>query len=238
LEYNLEHQRSGNSTLRKNLADQLKQYTFQINERRALLKTIIQNGSTVAVPAIRPNESGKVSDPTRPRLSSVTEAQSQRIADEMINTDLDLIKAQSILEVTEAASNAENDPHVRQALSDLRLNVAALLKQREYQVRYFEGLTVQKRIEHDSFEATLVSHQLELLMRREEQLTTHLKQLEFESNQENVRVEMLDPAIAPKAPTKNDQIKYMEAAPIAVLLALIGLALLTPVRGSRAWTAD
>ncbi len=40
IQYNGEHQRSGNSTLRKSLADQLEKYRTQINEKRAELRKI------------------------------------------------------------------------------------------------------------------------------------------------------------------------------------------------------
>ena len=45
----------------------------------------------------------------------------------------------------------------------------------------------------------------------------------------------VDQAVAPKVPTNNKRIEYMAAAPIAVLLAPIGLALLSPIRDERVW---
>ncbi len=229
--YNGEHQRSANSTLRKTLAEHLEQYKKQIGEKRDELKGLYEKGTLVAVPGISLNASGKVSDPAQPRLSIVTASQAIRVADDIINSDLDLIKAQSLLEVTEAASNAGNDPHARQMLSELRLNVASLVKQRESQAKYFEGLKVEKNVEKpDAVEIDLAGRQIDMLLRREEQLNMQLKQLEFESSQENVRVTLLDAAVAPGAPTNNDRITYMAAAPIAVLFALIGLALLVPLR--------
>ncbi len=143
LEYYGEHQRSGNSNLRISLADQLKKYKNEINEKRAELEKIVGNRRISVVP--RPsgkNESGKEDDPAHTTITYVTEAQYQRIQDELINTDLDLIKAQSLLEVTEAAGIGGNDAHVQQTLSDLRINVAAILKQKKQQARYLAGLVV------------------------------------------------------------------------------------------------
>jgi capsular polysaccharide biosynthesis protein len=239
LEYNAELQRSGNSILRKSLADQLEKYKTQIDEKRAELKKIYEQG-TIAIGRIRArNKSGDENDPTRSPLVTVTEAQSQKIADEMINTDLDLIKAQSILEATQAATNGENDSHVRQLLSDLRVNVATLLKQKEYQAKYFAGLIVERKIEKtDAFEATFVNHQLEILMRREETVRAHLKQLEFDSSQRSGRVTSVDEAVASRTPKNGARFVFMAAAPIVVLLALMGLALLSPVRGSRVWSGE
>jgi capsular polysaccharide biosynthesis protein len=239
LEYCGEHQRSGNSTLRNIVSEQLVRYKIQIDEKRAELRKIYEKAS-ISIGSLRAsNKSGKESDPTRSALVTITEAQSQKIADEIINTDLDLIKAESILEATQAATNGENDSHVRQLLSDLRVNVASLLKQKEYQAKYFAGLIVEKFEKTDtSFETTFVNRQLDILMREESQLGAHLKQLEFESSQDLARVTLIDKAVAPVTPKSAARFVYMAATPIVVLLALMGLALLTPVNGPRAWTGE
>jgi uncharacterized protein involved in exopolysaccharide biosynthesis len=240
LEVNIEHQRSSNTMLRKSLADQIKKYATEIDKKREELNKLHQHGFAghlVDAPTL--NESGKASDPTRATFVTVTEAQAQRIADEMISTDLELIKTQSLLDVTQIASDGKNEPHLRQNLSELRINIAALLAQREAQVKYFKNLKVQRKTDNaDSFEAGLINRQLDTLLRRQEQVVVHLNQLEFESSQENVRVELLDPAVAPGAPTHNKQLEYMAAAPIVILLAGIGIALLTPLKGSRAWSGE
>ena len=240
LEVNIEHQRSSNTMLRKNLADQIEKYKTQIDKKREELTKLHQHGFAghlVDAPTL--NESGKASDPTRATFVTVTEAEAQRIADEMISTDLELIKTQSLLDVTQIASDGKNEPHLRQNLSELRINIAALLAQREAQVKYFKNLKVQRKTDNaDSFEAGLINRQLDTLLRRQEQVVVHLNQLEFESSQENVRVELLDPAVAPGAPTHNKQLEYMAAAPIVILLAVIGIALLTPLKGSRAWSGE
>jgi uncharacterized protein involved in exopolysaccharide biosynthesis len=239
LQYNAEHQRSGNSSLRKALAEHIEEYKKQIAEKRDELKGLSPGGTVVPVPVISVNASGKVTDPTQPRLSTVTESQALRVADDIISTDLDLIKAKSVLEVAEAASNAGNDPHARELLSELRRNVAALVKQREYQAKYFEGLKVEKNIEKPAAsDIAFVQRQIDILLRREEQVNVQLKQLEFEASQENVRVTLVDSAVVPNVPTNNDRITYMTAAPIVVLFALLGLALVAPVKGSRAWTGE
>ena len=108
LEYNGEHQRSGNSNLRNSLAEQLKKYRNAIEEKRAELKKVVEKELTDVRPKFLKNLSGKEDDPARSPLASVTESQFQKVVDELINTDLDLIKAQSILEATEAGA-AGND---------------------------------------------------------------------------------------------------------------------------------
>jgi hypothetical protein len=191
-------------------------------------------------PEGRLNKSGKDSDPTRATLSTLTDAQTQRVADEIINTDLDLIKAKSILEATEAATNGENDANVRQILSNLRVNVAALLKQREYQVKYFDGLEGQTTPSkhEDAFTVTFLKQHIDLLMKEETQVSAHLKQLEFQSSLENHRVNLIDEAAVPRAPKNDNRFACIAAAPIVVLLALMWLASLAPVRGSRGWSGE
>ena len=65
-----------------------------------------------------------------------------------------------------------------------------------------------------------------------------LKQLEFESSQENVRVTLLDAAVAPNGPTNNKRIKYMAAAPIALLFMILSLFCLLEVRAERVADPD
>ncbi len=156
----------------------------------------------------------------------------------MLETQLELIKAQSTLEATEAAAGAANDPRMRQILSDFRINVAAISKRKEYLAKYFDGLKVeQKKVENnDSFDAAFVNRQLDILLQRENQVNNHLKQLEFEAGA--YRVSLVDEAAPPRTPVNNTRMAYMAAAPIVVLLALMSLALLLPVRGSRAWAGE
>ena len=73
-------------------------------------------------------------------------------------------------------------------------------------------------------------------MKRQDQVRANVQQLDFEAGQEDFRVTVVDPAVTPKDPTSDKGIKYMAAAPIAVLLALIALALVSPIRGERVRT--
>jgi uncharacterized protein involved in exopolysaccharide biosynthesis len=224
MQYHGEHQRSGNSTLRKSLSDQLEKYKTQIDEKRAELRKIMQRGTVDLHPGYH-------------AIGTLTEGQSDRIAQEMLDTQIELIKAQSTLESTEAAAGAEKDPRMRQTLSDLRINVAALVKRKEYLAKYFDGFKIERRaVNNDTFEATFVNRQLEILMQRENQLNAHLKQLEFETG--DYRVTLVDVAVPPRTPVNHRRIAYMAAAPIVVLLAVMSFALFLPLRGARAWAGE
>jgi uncharacterized protein involved in exopolysaccharide biosynthesis len=217
-----EHQRSGNSTLRKNLADQLEKYKNQIEEKRAELRKIMQRGGVNLDPGYRASD-------------TLTQEQSGRLAEEMLNTELELIKAESTLEATEAAAGVEKEPRMRQTLSDLRINVAALVKRKQRLAKYFDGLKVERKVEtDDTFEAAFVSRQLEILLREHTQVGAHLKQLEFDSQQGDFQVTLVDTAVPPRTPMNSRRIAYIAIAPVVVLLALMSFALCVPLRGSRA----
>jgi uncharacterized protein involved in exopolysaccharide biosynthesis len=237
LAYNREYRRSKNSILRTSLEAQAMNFKTEINDKQAELKALYERSLFDLHRPLVFDESGEHGDPTRSPLVAITEAQAERIADELINTDLELIKTRSILDATQAASKGDNDPDLKHILSDLRLKIAALLKQREYQAAYFRGLKVDKKIVHkDTSQAAFVQRQIETLMKRQDQVMANVLQLDFEAGQDDFRVNPVDAAVAPKAPTNDKPMKYMAAAPIAVLLALLGLAALSPIRGERVRT--
>ena len=70
-----------------------------------------------------------------------------------------------------------------------------------------------------------MQHQLDILLQREQQVRANLEQLDFEASQEDFRVTQVDQAVAPKVPTNNKRIKYMAAAPIALLFMILGVVL-------------
>jgi hypothetical protein len=80
--------------------------------------------------------------------------------------------------------------------------------------------------------------QLDILLRRDEQIRANLQQLEFEATQEVYRVVQVDRASAPKVPTDNNRFKYMAVAPWCVLFIVLAGCLLKPVEDDRINLAD
>ncbi len=232
LSYNSEYQRGRNSTLRASLITEHGRIQKEIEAKRSELHKLVNKGTVDTTgPALDLNVSGKASDPTQPVFSGVTDELSQQIASEMVKTDIDLIKAQAILEAKQAEIQGDNDLQARQTLSGLRLNVATLLKQKDYLAKYFSHLKIDKKlVTDDSFEATFVNRQLEMLLRSEDLLKTNIQELNFKASQEDFRVSQVDAAVARKIPSKNNQLKYMASAPLAVLLLVIGFFLLMPIK--------
>jgi succinoglycan biosynthesis transport protein ExoP len=331
LDLDFEHQRSANSMLKNNLADEIKKYETEIVKKREELKNLYSKGTINPAKQISPRLNKNQDDDAQPILNTITEEQSLKLAQEMLNTELDIIKVESDLKTLENAkqvteedrkqlsspSNSERDeqiqdefrkdPDVIQLCEDIRIadeqraqakararqgndparqmaetkykkllneydklwrvkyeeigerlrtgnNISqgtepiiaslkvkldSLKAQKQKQAGLYEKLKVEKKeVSNDTFEAAFVNHQLDILLRREEQVVVHLKELEFASNQENVRVERLDPAVAPKAPTNNKQLKYMATAPIALLFMVLALFSLLEVRAERVADPD
>ena len=325
--YNGEHQRSGNSTLRKSLAEHLDEFKKQIGEKREELRSLYQKGTVSPPREIRRSKNGG-DEPDDPVVAS--EEQSGRLAQEMLDTKLEIIKVEADLKTREDAKHMseeeqkehagvsdkereqqiqeefQRDPDVialcedialadeqreqakkiarrgedpaRQAaeqkfkklrlqynklweekypeiserlkvavvsprglesIEDLKRKLESLKTQQVKQAELFEKLKVDKKmVNNDSFEVSFVSRQLDMLMHKEDQVNQQLKQLEFESSQENVRVTLLDAAVAPNGPTSNKRTRYMATAPIALLFMILSLFCLLEVRAERVADPD
>ena len=140
LAYNGDFKRGENHKLRASLATQRERIQNEIKAKRAAVNSLARKSTIQALhETFTPNESGKVSDPTRSTFGTITEAQRQQIASEIVKTDLELISAQAILETKQVATQEENDLQARQTLAELRQNVASLVKQKEYQAKYLSA---------------------------------------------------------------------------------------------------
>jgi hypothetical protein len=232
LAYNGEFTRGGNSMLRASLSAQREKIRNEIKLKQGELKTLLRKAKLNVIPL---NDSGKQSDPTRPTFGSVTQELRDWIAHQMVETDVDVIKAQASLEAKQDAGKGENDLQYRQSLDELRLKVAGLLKQKELLAKFYERVKADSSLaDDDSFEVTLVKRELDILLKSDDQLRTNLEELEFKARLEDYRVVQVDPAKPSTIPTNNDRMKYMIAAPIAVLLLLFGLFLLIPIKEGTA----
>jgi polysaccharide biosynthesis transport protein len=124
-------------------------------------------------------------------------------------------------------------------ISDLRLKVAALKYKKEKQTKNFEQLEFKNREANtDTFESAMLNHTLSSLQIRQDNVTNHLSQLAFESNQESFRINLVDPASFPKTPSNNKRLKLIAAAPVGVLFMVFGLFLLVEVKAERIADAD
>ena len=124
-------------------------------------------------------------------------------------------------------------------VSDLKLKLQSLTVQKQKQAIAFAQLKVEEKAANDdSFEATFVNHQLDILLKRDENLKTNLEELDFKTSQEDVRVALVDDAKAPKVATNNKRLKYQIAAPVVLLFMVLGLFFLLEVKAERVADPD
>ena len=123
LVYNGEHTRSANSTLRQSLASQQEKYKDAITEKRNELKTLVDKGNFTIPPTV-PNL-GKNDDDggAQPVIGSISESQYNMLAQKAINTQLEIMKAESELKTKEAEATraaSETDQGQLSKLSEER----------------------------------------------------------------------------------------------------------------------
>ena len=225
LDVNVKYKQDNNAGQRSTLQEQLKKLESEIKAKKAELKPFYAKGTVdPPKPALNPGAPKNEFDPIQPTFSTLTEEHVQTIINELIKTDLELIKTQSTLGVMEAA-----DPTIKE-VNELKIKVAALKKTKENLARYFDALSIHKKpLNNDTFEATFLNYEINSLLKKQQIVKTNLEQLLFEASQEIYRVRRVDPAVAPATPTSNKRTEYLAIAPPAVLFLLISLFLLREI---------
>ena len=332
LAYNGEFKRGENSKLRTSLSAQRDRIQSEIKMKRVELKALMGKG-TVKVPKaelnpnLAKNEGNAAAEPT---FTSISTAEKDRLAGDMMKTELEYIKVKSDLNAWESANRGEeknpapdlkqdeqqkeqrireefvrdpeivalgediaaaaeqrdhvkstarqaNDPARRAAekryndlmkayeglweskrteiaarlrtgtvgsqsldsINELKLKLQSLMTQRQEQAtRYAQVKVDEKTANDDNFEATILNHELTMLLGRESDLKRNLEELEFKASQEDYRVVQVDEAKVPKVPTSNKRMKYMIAAPVALLFMVLGLFFLLEVKAERVADPD
>ena len=332
LAYNGDFKRGENHKLRASLATQREKIKNEIKIKRAELNSLQRKGT---IDASRPILNSKAiandGDPSlEPVFSSVTRGQMEKLADEMMSTDLELFKVESELAALESATRTDekdpvreskqheeqmerrireefvrdpeivalgediamaleqldhaksvarqaNDPARRAAaqkyeklmaeyenqweikrkeiserlktgtmgpqslesINDLKLKLLTLKGQKARQAGVYGQLKVDEKVANDdAFEATFLSHELEVLLKSDDHLKTNLEELDFKASQEDVRVALVDDAKAPMVATNNKRLKYQIAAPVALLFMVLGLFFLLEVKAERVADPD
>jgi succinoglycan biosynthesis transport protein ExoP len=125
------------------------------------------------------------------------------------------------------------------AIAELRLKIEALKKKRDGYVSMLQTKLVEtKKTSTDHFNAIMVNHDLNSLLSKKDSVTRNLEQLKFEAEQDNFRVFLLDSASVPRIASNNKRLKYMAAAPLAILFMMIGLFLLLEIKAERVADPD
>jgi polysaccharide biosynthesis transport protein len=109
LAQNTDYSRTANRDLTDSLKAQLVKLATEIQNKRTTLKGLYKNGNVTVLkqPGDRLNKSD--ADATQPMFKTVTEDHAQRMMAEMVGTELELIKAQSMLDVKRDAEKARQE---------------------------------------------------------------------------------------------------------------------------------
>ena len=124
-------------------------------------------------------------------------------------------------------------------IQELEQRVETLKSKKAKLTEHFKAIQVEHKASNDdSFEATFLSHQVQSLLNWEEVVKRNLEQLKFEASQEVYRVVLVDSAAASRTPSNNKRLKYMAAAPVCVLFAMLGLFLFLEIKAERVADPD
>jgi capsular exopolysaccharide synthesis family protein len=121
-----------------------------------------------------------------------------------------------------------------ETIKELQAKVDELTQKRVRHAKLFEEFKMEKKEANaDALQAALLHYQLNRQLENSERVKLHLQQLEFENKQEYFRVNWLDKAAVPKTATNSKQLKYMAAAPVGILFAVLGLFLVLEISAKR-----
>ena len=119
------------------------------------------------------------------------------------------------------------------------MKIEALKKKREGYVDMLQTKLVEsKKTSSDHFNAIMLNHDLNSLLSKRESVNRNLEQLKFEAEQDNFRVILQDAASVPRIASNNKRLKYMAAAPLAILFMIVGLFLLLEIKAERVADPD
>ena len=142
-------------------------------------------------------------------------------------------------EIGERLRLASGAVHSLASIKELELKIAMLMKRKERQTSLLEKVEFkQKGSSEDTFDAAYLNYQLSSLFQVEEQVRKNLEQLRYEAVHERFRVIKREEASAAKLASSNKKLKYMAAAPVGILFAMLGLFLLLEIKDQRVADPD
>jgi len=109
LAYNNDYKRTANKGLKDKLNTQLEKLGNDLRAKRNELQALHQKGTVdVAKPKLNLSASKSDEDPPQPTFSSLTAERVQTMVDQMVRTDLELVSAQTALDVRQRAADRAN----------------------------------------------------------------------------------------------------------------------------------
>jgi polysaccharide biosynthesis transport protein len=113
--HNTDYSRGANKELMNNLSKQLEKLASEINTKRAQLQQLVTKGKVMFNPTDMLNTAKKdETDPTRPTFKSLSDDLLHKTMADMVQTDLELIEAQAMLDVKLDANKASREESEQQ----------------------------------------------------------------------------------------------------------------------------
>jgi uncharacterized protein involved in exopolysaccharide biosynthesis len=224
------YHKNTNRALKLNMETELSKLEKKILDVEGRLMELVDKGKVTVYRRVVPFPGKEESESLQPSLSVVTEEQYRKVADRLLEADLDLIDARARLDTAKlpgAAASAER-------LRVLETAVEEAKRKRLGHSQYLAKLEVSLGNDNsEQLRVSILKQELAYHKRLQESVKLKLAQLEFEIGQEAYRISVHDKAAVPKVPVNNNRLKYMAITPVGILLLVLGLFLLQEVVSSR-----
>ncbi len=221
---------AANRSLCMAIETEIAKYDHRIADIQDRLMNPIRHGLIAQPPGLS-GATKEDSESIRPSLSPNTEQQYARVADRILQADLDLIDAQVRLETARLPRSGASTEKMR----EVETAVEEAKQRRNSYAKYLSQMKVATgSSDGESFPATVVKHELAGLTKIRDSLKLKLAQLEFEIGQEAYRISVQDKACRAESPRElTTGSMYMAVTPVVVLLLVFGLALLQEIACRR-----
>ena len=181
-----------------------------------LLELVEKGNVTVKKQLVTPSAAGKEdSESLQPSFNVVTEEQYRKVADRLLQADLELIDAQARLETARLPGGTTSAEKLRELETAVE---EAKRKRISYCAVPRPGARSHPGQQHRRCPGVHAEQDLAYLKRLQESVKLKLAQLEFEIGQEAYRISVQDKAAVPKVPANNNRLKYMAVTPVGRLL--------------------
>jgi hypothetical protein len=210
--------RTAHQQLAESLKQQLVKIGTAIDFKRSLIEKLYRKGT---IPILKQaNGLSALHDEgngLQPLLEILTDDNDRKIVDEMDWVELELIETMSTLD-------AEPDGYVAKKLEQ---KVDSLKKKKAKVAEFFKVIQVEQHVKNgDTFETSVLSHQVETLQGWEEAVKRKMEQMDFVLSQDEFRIVLIDPASSSRTPLTASLRQYSAMALTVVLFLLFGLYLM------------
>ncbi len=224
------YHKNTNRALKISMETELAKLEKKIQDVENRLLELVDKGKVAVFRQLAPGSGKEESESIQPS-SVVTEEQYRKVADSLLQDDLDLIDAQARLDTAKLPGGTTSDEKLR----ELESAVEEAKRKKIGHSQYAAHLEVSSNHDlSDQLRASILNQELAYYKRLQESVKLKLAQLEFEIGQEAYRIAVQDKAYVPKVPVNNNRLKYMAVTPVGVLFIVFGLFLLQEIVSSRA----